>query len=139
MNIYLYRTVCPEEQVFHLLHLSMMREYIDFEFSSLKETLSFPYNLENIIDDWVLMGFLVGNDFIPHLPHMHINDNALVVLYSTYIKVMPKLDGKLTFPRFLLAFLPFFIPPIYTKLWFYVPGGRGNFLSSVHLDFVTVI
>ena len=31
------------------------------------------YNLENIIDDWVLMGFLVGNDFIPHLPNMHIN------------------------------------------------------------------
>ena len=31
------------------------------------------YNIENIIDDWVLMGFLVGNDFIPHLPNMHIN------------------------------------------------------------------
>ncbi|KXJ17198.1 5'-3' exoribonuclease 2 [Exaiptasia diaphana] len=35
-------------------------------------TLSFPYDLERVIDDWILMGFLVGNDFIPHLPHMHI-------------------------------------------------------------------
>jgi len=34
--------------------------------------LSFGYDLEHVIDDWVLMGFLVGNDFLPHLPNMHI-------------------------------------------------------------------
>ena len=41
-------------------------------------------SLENIIDDWVLMGFLVGNDFIPHLPNMHINKGALPELYGAY-------------------------------------------------------
>jgi 5'-3' exonuclease len=40
--------------------------------------------VENIIDDWVLMGFLVGNDFIPHLPNMHINKGALPELYTAY-------------------------------------------------------
>ena len=39
---------------------------------ALQGKLRFPYDLEKIIDDWVLMGFLVGNDFIPHLPNMHI-------------------------------------------------------------------
>jgi len=39
------------------------------------------------------MGFLVGNDFIPHLPNFHIATNALPFLYQTYIHVLPKLDG----------------------------------------------
>lgn len=38
-----------------------------------QDKLLHPYNLEKIIDDWILMGFLVGNDFIPHLPNLHIN------------------------------------------------------------------
>lgn len=52
------------------------------------------YDLERIIDDWILMGFLVGNDFIPHLPHLHINHDALPLLYKTYISVLPSLGGK---------------------------------------------
>lgn len=52
------------------------------------------YDLERIIDDWILMGFLVGNDFIPHLPHLHINHDALPLLYRTYISVLPSLGGE---------------------------------------------
>ncbi|XP_041125946.1 5'-3' exoribonuclease 1-like isoform X1 [Polyodon spathula] len=87
------RITAPEETTFHLLHLSLMREYIDYEFSALRGKISFEYDLERIIDDWVLMGFLVGNDFIPHLPHLHINHDALPLLYRTYISVLPKLEG----------------------------------------------
>ncbi|XP_066513701.1 5'-3' exoribonuclease 1-like isoform X3 [Hoplias malabaricus] len=89
------RITAPEETTFHLLHLSLMREYIDYEFSSLRDQISFEYDLERIIDDWVLMGFLVGNDFIPHLPHLHINHDALPLLYRTYISVLPTLGGYL--------------------------------------------
>ncbi|XP_035697172.1 5'-3' exoribonuclease 1-like isoform X1 [Branchiostoma floridae] len=89
------RISVPEEITFHLLHLSLMREYLDFEFQELKEKLSFGYDLERIIDDWVLMGFLVGNDFIPHLPNLHIHHSGLPLLYRTYINVMPTLDGYL--------------------------------------------
>ncbi|XP_053565993.1 5'-3' exoribonuclease 1 isoform X2 [Bombina bombina] len=87
------RISAPEETTFHLLHLSLMREYIDYEFSSLKSKISFEYDIERIIDDWILMGFLVGNDFIPHLPHLHINHDALPLLYRTYISVLPELGG----------------------------------------------
>jgi len=98
------RTPTPEETTFHLLHLSLLREYIDYEFQDLKH-LPF-YNVENIIDDWVLMGFLMGNDFIPHLPHMHINKGGLPELYESYKCVLPKLggylneNGTLNLPRF---------------------------------------
>uniref|UniRef100_A0A8C7IW42 5'-3' exoribonuclease 1 n=1 Tax=Oncorhynchus kisutch TaxID=8019 RepID=A0A8C7IW42_ONCKI len=85
----------PEETTFHLLHLSLFREYIDYEFSEVKNKISFEYDLERIIDDWILMGFLVGNDFIPHLPHLHINQDALPLLYRTYISVLPTLGGYL--------------------------------------------
>ena len=89
------RTVTPENTTFHLLHLSLLREYIDHEFSSLRrcESENFTYDLESIVDDWILMGFLVGNDFLPHLPHLHINKGALSELYDTYKKVLPSLGG----------------------------------------------
>ncbi|XP_078061790.1 5'-3' exoribonuclease 1 isoform X9 [Mustelus asterias] len=87
------RITAVEETTFHLLHLSLMREYIDYEFSSVRDKICFEYDLERIIDDWILMGFLVGNDFIPHLPHLHINHDALPLLYKTYTEVLPNLGG----------------------------------------------
>uniref|UniRef100_A0A4W3HGW2 5'-3' exoribonuclease 1 n=1 Tax=Callorhinchus milii TaxID=7868 RepID=A0A4W3HGW2_CALMI len=87
------RIAAVEETTFHLLHLSLMREYIDYEFSPIRDKICFEFDLERIIDDWILMGFLVGNDFIPHLPHLHINHDALPLLYKTYIDVLPTLGG----------------------------------------------
>ncbi|XP_011151267.1 5'-3' exoribonuclease 1 isoform X2 [Harpegnathos saltator] len=83
----------PEETKFCLLHLSLLREYIDHEFSPVKDKISFPYDIEKIIDDWVLMGFLVGNDFIPHLPNLHITSGALPILYRAYMEVLPTFEG----------------------------------------------
>ena len=45
---------------------------ISLIFSLLQTRLSFPYDLEGVIDDWVLLAFLVGNDFLPKPPqHAH--------------------------------------------------------------------
>lgn len=83
----------PEEMTFHLLHLSLLREYLSYEFQAVKDTLPFEFSLESIVDDWVLMCFLVGNDFLPHLPNLHIAHNALPMLYQAYMEVLPKLGG----------------------------------------------
>lgn len=85
----------PEETKFCLLHLSLLREYIEHEFSPVKDKLSFAFDIEKIIDDWVLMGFLVGNDFIPHLPNLHITNGALPILYRAYMEVLPTLEGSI--------------------------------------------
>lgn len=89
------KLLTPEETKFCLFHLSLLREYINNEFSPLREKLPFPYDLEKIIDDWILMGFLVGNDFIPHLPNLHITHGALSILYQVYMDVLPTLEGRL--------------------------------------------
>ncbi|KAH3800347.1 hypothetical protein DPMN_153980 [Dreissena polymorpha] len=39
------------------------------------------------------MGFLVGNDFIPHLPNLDINNDALHLLWRTYMEVLPHCGG----------------------------------------------
>lgn len=82
-----------EETRFFLLHLGLFKEYLELEFAALKQYDSF--NIEELIDDWVLMGFLVGNDFIPHLPCLHISSNALPLMYKTYIGIYPKLGGNI--------------------------------------------
>ena len=86
------RITAPEETTFHLLHLGLMREYIELEFADVKSSVR-HFNLDRLIDDWILMAFLVGNDFIPHLPNLHIHHDALTILYGIYKKVMPRLGG----------------------------------------------
>ncbi|XP_017089098.2 5'-3' exoribonuclease 1 isoform X1 [Drosophila bipectinata] len=83
-----------EETRFFLLHLGLLREYLELEFDDLN-TDTHKLDVAQLIDDWVLMGFMVGNDFIPHLPCLHISSNALPLLYSTYIKIYPKLGGNI--------------------------------------------
>lgn len=78
---------------FYLLHLGLMREYLEMEFISVKDQLGFEFDMDKIIDDWIFMCFMVGNDFIPNLPNFHINTNALPMLYKAYMDILPKLDG----------------------------------------------
>lgn len=83
----------PSKITFNILHLSMLRDYIQMDFSPLKPKLSFEFDLEAIIDDWILICFLIGNDFIPHIPHFHIHKNALPKLIEVYQAALTKLDG----------------------------------------------
>ncbi|KAG9077115.1 hypothetical protein FS749_011026, partial [Ceratobasidium sp. UAMH 11750] len=84
-----------ESQNFFLLHISLLREYLNHEFSSLASTLPFPYDLERIIDDFVLIAVFIGNDFLPHLPDLHIHQNALERLFEIYKVVLPRAGGYL--------------------------------------------
>ncbi|KAF7374113.1 5'-3' exoribonuclease 1 [Mycena sanguinolenta] len=82
-----------ETLTFYLLHLSLMREYLDLEFASIGPALSFPYSLERIIDDFILLAVFVGNDFLPNLPDLHIHENGLERLFEVYKAVLPRLGG----------------------------------------------
>lgn len=94
-----YRAPLPEKTTFLLLHLSLLRDYIDEEFQTLKTTLkdhpTVTYDLEKVIDDWILLSILVGNDFVPHLPMLHIVKGAFPMLYTTYASLLPTLGGYL--------------------------------------------
>ena len=84
-----------EHQNFYLMHLCIVREYLELEFQELKEkgVLGFPFDLERVIDDFILMAFFVGNDFLPNLPNLHINEGALALMFKVYKSVLPKSDG----------------------------------------------
>ncbi|KAI9726083.1 MAG: hypothetical protein M1828_002091 [Chrysothrix sp. TS-e1954] len=86
-----------EHQNFYLMHLCVVREYLELEFQQLKEpgALDFAFDLERVIDDFILMAFFVGNDFLPNLPHLHINEGALALMFETYKSVLPKAGGYL--------------------------------------------
>ncbi|KAL6699905.1 exonuclease N-terminus domain-containing protein [Trichoderma pleuroticola] len=84
-----------EHQNFYLLHLCIVREYLEMEFQELqnKDVLAFPFDLERVIDDFILMAFFVGNDFLPNLPGLHINEGALAKMFRIYKSVLPQCEG----------------------------------------------
>ncbi|KAL9112661.1 MAG: hypothetical protein Q9187_007737, partial [Circinaria calcarea] len=84
-----------EHQNFYLMHLCIVREYLELEFQELKEpgVLGFPFDMERVIDDFILMAFFVGNDFLPNLPNLHINEGALALMFKVYKSILPKAGG----------------------------------------------
>lgn len=89
------KTATLETQTFYLLHLSLLREYLELEFDGLRDRLPFEFDLERIIDDYILLHLFVGNDFLPHLPGLHINEGAIELLFRIYEKVLPNAGGYL--------------------------------------------
>ncbi len=57
----------------------------------------FGYDGERVIDDFVLLTVLCGNDFVPHLPSLDIGEGAMDALLKYYRypmnqMVLPKTD-----------------------------------------------
>jgi 5''-3'' exonuclease len=85
-------TKFTKQSDFQLLHLSILREYLNIEFSVTNAFLDSHqdsnkdkgFDLERIIDDFIFMTFLVGNDFLPHMPTLDIGDGAFDLLFNTY-------------------------------------------------------
>lgn len=90
------REASAETKTWHLLSLTLFRDYIRAEFSPIESQLTFEYDFERLLDDWVLLGFFVGNDFLPHLPDFHIGEDIKPWIYSCYREVIVKLDGWIT-------------------------------------------
>ena len=71
---------------FEWLHLSILRDYLAYEFETREVVPSSKYDLEATIDDFVFLTFFVGNDFLPHLPALDIADEAFELLFHIYRK-----------------------------------------------------
>ncbi|KAJ1917159.1 exonuclease II Exo2 [Mycoemilia scoparia] len=80
----------PQFQRFFLFHLSVLRGCLEKEFESLK-----PFDLERIIDDYVFINMLVGNDFLPTIPDLKIGDDGIMVLMDAYRQIDPPRRGYL--------------------------------------------
>ncbi len=93
-------------QQFQFLDIPTLKEYLEFDLRpGNAASMSFPWDIERACDDFVLLCFLVGNDFLPHLPSMEIREGAIDVMMSCYRDLLPTLggylaqDGQIAFPR----------------------------------------
>ena len=77
---------------FQLLHLSILREYLWLEFTlGASPEAAAAMSLERMIDDFVFMASLVGNDFLPHMPALDIGEEAFAYLFRVserYLSIM---------------------------------------------------
>lgn len=49
---------------------------------------------ERLVDDFIFLTFIVGNDFLPHLPTLDISEHAFDVIFKAYRTVMRSSDGS---------------------------------------------
>ncbi|KXN87938.1 5'-3' exoribonuclease 2 [Leucoagaricus sp. SymC.cos] len=83
-----------DKKPFIFLDVATLREYLEVELDV--STCPIPFNLEQAIDDWVLLIFFVGNDFLPHLPSLEIREGAIDTLLKIWKQELPRMGGYLT-------------------------------------------
>ncbi len=81
---------------FELLELNNLRKLLAIQFRKFSDQLGSDYKLDRIVDDFVFMCMLVGNDFLSHVPHLEINGGAISLMMTTYIDLLPDWGGYLT-------------------------------------------
>ncbi|VDL60793.1 unnamed protein product [Hymenolepis diminuta] len=79
---------------FIFIKLAVLRQYLEQDLQV--PNLSFQWDLERVIDDWVFMCFFVGNDFLPHLPSLEIREGAIDRLINLYKSTLCDTGGWLT-------------------------------------------
>jgi len=88
------KAAAAEKKPFVFLDVATLREYLEVELDV--SQAAFPFNFEQAIDDWVLLIFFVGNDFLPHLPSLEIREGAIDTLLKIWKLELPRMGGYLT-------------------------------------------
>jgi len=85
-----------ERGVFSLLHIPKLRDYLEVEFLEMTN-LKFEFELQRIIDDFIFLVFILGNDFLPEQTGFDVYgghfDKAIEIYQST---LSNELDGYIT-------------------------------------------
>jgi 5'-3' exoribonuclease 1 len=64
------------------LKVCLIKEFAEYDLTFIKDE-----NINNILDDFVFICFLLGNDFIPKIPWLSIYNNGNEILLKTYAKI----------------------------------------------------
>ena len=81
---------------FQLIYISLLREYLQLEYSSLWTKMKMRFDIERIIDDFVFFCFFIGNDFLPSLSALDISEGSLDKLIDLYKNILPNMTNYIT-------------------------------------------
>ena len=79
------------------IRINILREYLVNDLLEDMPPLDMQIDFERLIDDFVFLTFLVGNDFLPHLPAIDIGDGAFDIIFEAYKTVLASLTGGLDY------------------------------------------
>lgn len=78
---------------YDFLWINVLREYLEIEFSPLKEKMGDRFSIDKIIDDFVFLCFFIGNDFLPRVFCMDIKVGNFDKLIEIFKETLVELDG----------------------------------------------
>ena len=79
------------------IRINILREYLVNDLLEDLPLLGLEVDFERIIDDFVFLTFLIGNDFLPHLPAIDIGDGAFDIIFESYKTVFASSVGGLDY------------------------------------------
>ncbi|CAK71646.1 unnamed protein product (macronuclear) [Paramecium tetraurelia] len=79
---------------FELINLQIVKEYLDLEYKTIQ--MKIPYNIDRVIDDFLLLFFLIGNDFLPRVYCFDIKQGTVELLIDTFKSFLEQCDEYVT-------------------------------------------
>ena len=82
----------PASDQYVLFQIGCFRDYLRLDMAGRKPVIynNTSINWDTCYRDYVLMSCIVGNDFLPHLPHMAIKNNAMQLLVDRYSRLLQR-------------------------------------------------
>ncbi|KEG02007.1 hypothetical protein YYE_02746 [Plasmodium vinckei vinckei] len=76
---------------------SSIKTQIATYINKLKKEKNIIFSINRVIDDIVFLSFLVGNDFLPHIPNIDINEGSMNEILNSYIFYIYKYSNYITY------------------------------------------
>eukprot|EP01006_Ploeotia_vitrea_P034734 TRINITY_DN65795_c0_g1_i3.p1 TRINITY_DN65795_c0_g1~~TRINITY_DN65795_c0_g1_i3.p1 ORF type:complete len:489 (-),score=31.54 TRINITY_DN65795_c0_g1_i3:993-2459(-) len=86
----------PDKVKFDVLRINTVRQYMEAEYRNFNCNWIKDLDVERVIDDFILLCFVGGNDFMPSLPTCWVDQYGLDHIFQVYHMSLPTLGAYLT-------------------------------------------